>query len=72
MAVRLRNSRKTDTVTAGRVREFLNGWGPRPAFALLRNSRTTDSLRPGKMGEFLARWRRDYAAFALLIEQYSR
>ena len=42
------------------------------AAPLSRDSRTTDSLRPGKMGEFLARWRRDYAAFALLIEQYSR
>ena len=31
----LSNSRTTDTDTAGRVRKFLNGGGPRPAFALL-------------------------------------
>ena len=35
----LRNSRKTDTAAAGWVREFLDGWGPRPAFALLLPAR---------------------------------
>ncbi|MFN0106059.1 MAG: arylesterase [Bryobacteraceae bacterium] len=35
MKTLLKNSRKTDSVAAGVGREFVNGWGPRPAFALL-------------------------------------
>ena len=31
------NSRKTDSVAVSVGREFVNGWGPRPAFALLWN-----------------------------------
>jgi len=34
--VLLMNSRKADSVAAAGVREFLVGWWPQPAFALLR------------------------------------
>ena len=47
----LMNGRKTATATAaGRVREFMSGWGPRPAFALLMNGRKTATAAAAETG----------------------